>query len=92
MCIEHAGGMFIVQCAHWAIPLSGFPVSRKGKSDASESLHLLRKRRRIATPVRALTRNDIFVSLLRISLLCPLAKEFSVVCLLLIWYNQCNTS
>ena len=40
MCIEHAGGMFIVQCAHWTIPLSDFPVPRKGKSDASESLHL----------------------------------------------------
>ena len=37
---EHAGGMFIDQFKNWSILLSDFPVSRKGKSDASESLHL----------------------------------------------------
>ena len=51
---EHAGGMFIVQCAHWMIPLSDFPVPRKGKSDASESLHLRRNRIAILTKVAIL--------------------------------------
>ena len=37
---EHASGMFIDQFKNWSILLSDFPVSRKGKSDASESLHL----------------------------------------------------
>ena len=31
---------FIDQCKNWSIPLSDFPVPRKGKSDASESFLL----------------------------------------------------
>ena len=51
MCIEHAGGMFMSQCAHWRIPLSDFPVPRKGKSDASESLHLCQTRTAFLTKI-----------------------------------------
>ena len=36
----HAGGMCMSQCKHWRIPLFLFPVSRKGKRNASESLRL----------------------------------------------------
>ena len=33
-----AGGMCMSQCAHWRIPLFRFPVSRKEKRNACESL------------------------------------------------------
>jgi len=36
---ESPGGAFIDQFKNWSIPLSDFPVSHKGKSDASESLY-----------------------------------------------------
>ena len=37
MCIETAGGSFIVQCAHWAIPLFCFLLSRRRKQNACKS-------------------------------------------------------
>ena len=51
---EHAGGMFIDQFKNWSILLSDFPVSRKGKSDASESLHLRQIRIAILTKIAIL--------------------------------------
>ncbi len=33
----HAGGMCMSQCKHWRIHIFCFPVSRKGKQNASES-------------------------------------------------------
>ena len=36
----HAGGMCMSQCKHWRIPLSYFPVPRKGKYDACKSFLL----------------------------------------------------
>ena len=51
---EHAGGMFIDQFKNWSILLSDFPVSRKGKSDASESLHLRHKRQVILIEIACL--------------------------------------
>ena len=57
---EHAGGMFIDQFKNWSILLSDFPVSRKGKSDASESLHLRHKRRCLKIVKETIERQRLF--------------------------------
>ena len=60
MCIEHAGGMFIRQCAHCRIPLcfaqhkAAFSRTDFPAKHASESLHLRHKRQAILIEIACL--------------------------------------